>query len=1016
MKARPAQPRQKSLLRRLLALMIIFVVLLGLITVSSAWWLGTSEQGSRWLADHATRLLPALQLDIESGSLADGFNLGHVAWQTPDLSVQAFDVQLAWSPSCLLASRLCLTELKIDRLEIVNNAKPSAGPTELPEFMSPVHFTVTVLAINQLMVSGVASEALIIDKLKSRHVALRGEQLSVKQLQLQLLNAQIEMAGELRLVGDYPLSLSVTTTLQALQQPLNMQLSGTVRLLQFELVEIEALPLRLTGTLAPLEPELWVQAQLVAQQPFDWQVDGTTLAIKSLDAVMSGDMASMTLAVTGVVSEPSLGDVPVAVKARWRDGHIWLDKGELQIQQYPLQVTGEMVWTQAPLPYLHDVKISHGASLLSLQGSLADGGIDWSLTTPALSDYLPLSGHARAQGKLKEAGGGYAVTINAQAQELIVDKNVNDVLSDVAGAALQLQCRLQLDRVDQPVRLFCANGSATLPATNWTPASEWVLQQTPGHLLQLQQGQLSVSPVCFQEQTNADLQLCLTDAFVLSANAYSELRFDLGNVPLAWFDGYIGSNANLTGDADIQVQVTRRAAVSPGAKVVNVADTPVVDWQTRIAEYGALQGSVDLAKQAVTVRGAAIDLAPLRQLYPALGQLSGNLDVNLRARIQNGRPWVTGKVSVSDGQLGIIGETGLFASSRLQLELLGQQAKLQGHVAAEGGPAQLSGTIDWRTPEWQAQFQLLADDLNITPLPGVSLQLVPDLTLTASPQRTHLQGDIYIPSGLIDLSHVSGSPDVVSVSLDTQIVGEQPRQETNMLFSSAITVRLGEAVRFKGYGLVGSLFGSGELEKPAGGDLLARGSVGIVDGRWRAYGQDLLVEDGRLEFNGPLDKPYLRLRAERRQTNAGDTVGVLVDGPLADPRVQLFSSEAMSEQERMHYLITGRRMDAATISADGAAAQAAVAMGLSSANQQLGKTAEQFGIQGFALGTEMGERGQEAQVSGYFGSNLYLKYSYSMFEPGTAFSARYRLTDRFQIEGYQSTNSALNFLWYIRRR
>ena len=212
------------------------------------------------------------------------------------------------------------------------------------------------------------------------------------------------------------------------------------------------------------------------------------------------------------------------------------------------------------------------------------------------------------------------------------------------------------------------------------------------------------------------------------------------------------------------------------------------------------------------------------------------------------------------------------------------------------------------------------------------MQLVPDLTLTASPQRTHLQGDIYIPSGLIDLSHVSGSPDVVSVSLDTQIVGEQPRQETNMLFSSAITVRLGEAVRFKGYGLVGSLFGSGELEKPAGGDLLARGSVGIVDGRWRAYGQDLLVEDGRLEFNGPLDKPYLRLRAERRQTNAGDTVGVLVDGPLADPRVQLFSSEAMSEQERMHYLITGRRINAATISADGAAAQAAVAMGLATRN------------------------------------------------------------------------------------
>jgi autotransporter translocation and assembly factor TamB len=1005
--------RQKSLLRRLLAAMIIFVFLLVLIVVSSAWWLGTSEQGSRWLAYFAVDLVPDLQLEIESGSLAEGFKLRYVAWQTADFSVQAFDVKLAWSPSCLLASRLCLSELKMERLDIVSRAKPSPGPIELPEFVSPLFLTVTVLEIDQLTVSGVAGEPLVFERIESRNVALRRERLSAKRLHLQLLEQQMTIAGELRFVDDYPLSLTVAATVSALQQPLNAKLSGTVRQLQFELAEIEALPLRLIGTLSPLEPKFRVQAQLVAQQSFDWPVDDTTLAIKSLDAVISGDMASLTLAVTCVVSEPLLGDVPLVAKARWRDGHIWLDKGELQIQQYPLQVAGEIVWAQDLLPYLRDVRISHGASLLSLQGSFADGGIDWSLVAPALSDYLPLSGHASAQGKLKQAGSGYAVTINAQAQELIVDKNVSDVLSDVAGAALQLQCRLQLDMADQPMQLFCASGSATLPATNWSPSSEWALQQLPSHLLQFQQGELSLSPVCLQEQTSADLQLCLTDIFVFSANDYSELRFDLGNIPLAWFDRYIGSKASLTGDADIQVQVTRSDAVSQGASIVDALE---IDWQARIAAYGLLQGRIDLPMQAMTVRGAAIDLAPLRQLYPDLGQLSGSLDVDLNASMKDGSPWVTGAASVHDGKLGIIGQAGLLASSLLQLELLGQQAKLQGQVAVEGGPAQLTGSIDWRTADWQAQLHLLADSLSIAPLPGVSLQLVPDLTLSASPQRTHLQGDVFIPSGVIDLSHLTGSPEVVSVSLDTQIVGERPQDDASVQFSSAVTVHLGDAVRFRGYGLVGRLFGSGALEKPADGNLLARGSVGVVDGRWRAYGQDLLVEDGRLEFNGPLDEPYLRLRAERRQTRAGDTVGVLVDGPLADPRIQLFSSEAMSEQERMHYLITGRRMDETTISTDGAAAQAAVAMGLASANQQLGKTAEQFGIQGFELGTEMGERGQEAQVSGYFGANLYLKYSYSMFEPGTAFSARYRLTDRFHIEGYQSTNSALNLLWYIRRR
>lgn len=989
---------QNSSLWRVFAVAISFVVLPVLLIVLGAWWLGTSDQGSRWLANKATQFVPTLQLDINSGNLTDGFNLRKVVWQEQDLLVEAFDVQLAWSPSCLLASRLCLTELKIDRINIVSSAPSSTGPIELPEFVSPVNITVKFLSLNHLALSVLDDETQTIEMLEGRDVVLRNDLLSFKHLQASMLGSRVELAGEVQFTGDYPLSLAVNTSLAALQKPLSAKLSGSLRKLAYELTEVEGLPLLLRGTVSPLEKEMSMQTRLVAQQPFDFNLDNTNLAVKTLDATFIGNFDAMTIDLDGVISDASLGDVPIKVMASWRDGHIFLTEGELQLGKYPLKVVGEAFWKEGQSPLFQNVEISQAAATLSLQGDLSKGGLDWSLAIPDLSDYLPSTGHAKLHGNLALLGGGYTATVNVSAKELAV--------KDVAGATLALQCQLQIDAVQEPVNLTCVEGLVTLPKIQWLPTSDWQILSVPTNLFQWHQGQLSVSPICLEEQTNPELRLCLTEDFYISTNDYSELQLDLAKLPLKWFDGYVPVKAGLSGDADVRIQVASSQAA-----------LQVVDWQVRVADYGALEGNVELVDDgALTVRGANIDLAPLRNLYPELGELSGRLNVDVRASLKADRPWLTGTASIQDGRLGVIGQTGLFASSLLQLDMQGQQAELKGQVAAEGGPAELSGTIDWRTPDWQAQVRLLADSLDIEPLPGVTLQLVPDLLLSASPKRTHLSGEIFIPSGQIDLSHVSGSPEVVIVSQDTQIVGEELSEETSTPFSAAIKVSLGDAVRFKGYGLVGRLFGSGELEKPAIGDLLARGTVGVVDGRWRAYGQDLLVDDGRLEFNGPLDEPYLKLRAQRQQTSTGDTVGVLVDGPLDDPRIQLFSSETMSDQERMHYLITGRHMDGSGVSTDGAAAQAAVAMGLSSANQQLGKTAEQFGIQGFALGTEMGERGQEAQISGYFGSNLYLKYSYSMFEPGTAFSARYRLTERFFIEGYQGTNSAMNLLWYIRRR
>ncbi len=65
--------------------------------------------------------------------------------------------------------------------------------------------------------------------------------------------------------------------------------------------------------------------------------------------------------------------------------------------------------------------------------------------------------------------------------------------------------------------------------------------------------------------------------------------------------------------------------------------------------------------------------------------------------------------------------------------------------------------------------------------------------------------------------------------------------------------------------------------------LHINGQVDIPAGRFRAYGQDLIVRKGQIQFSGPADQPFLNLEAIRNPDNTADGViaGVKVTG-LAD--------------------------------------------------------------------------------------------------------------------------------------
>ena len=82
------------------------------------------------------------------------------------------------------------------------------------------------------------------------------------------------------------------------------------------------------------------------------------------------------------------------------------------------------------------------------------------------------------------------------------------------------------------------------------------------------------------------------------------------------------------------------------------------------------------------------------------------------------------------------------------------------------------------------------------------------------------------------------------------------------------------------------------------------GTVNTDLGTFRAYGQDLQIESGRIAFADAPGNPSIDIVAVRRNINV--RVGVRLYGTAQQPLVKLFSEPAMPDSERLSWLVLGR--------------------------------------------------------------------------------------------------------------
>jgi translocation and assembly module TamB len=405
------------------------------------------------------------------------------------------------------------------------------------------------------------------------------------------------------------------------------------------------------------------------------------------------------------------------------------------------------------------------------------------------------------------------------------------------------------------------------------------------------------------------------------------------------------------------------------------------------------------------------DLGLISVVAPNLQNVRGRIqaDFSLAGRLD--KPSLQGKAELQDGAVDIP-EAGI----ELRTITLRAQASdldrltLEGLVESGKGVLNLNGeTLLQPERGFPSKLRIQGKDWVALNIPEAEVHVSPDFSIEHSRERTDLAGEIHIPYARIRLRKLPES--VKKSSSDLVIVGgDSPsEQPTDPRFHTTLRIILGDRVSFDGLGLRAKLTGNLQVIDEPGRPVMGRGRIGVTEGTYRAYGQDLKIERGYALFaDSPVDNPGLDVQAVRE---AGEvTAGVRVTGTLKSPKLSLFSTPTMNKTEVISYLLTGRAPGESGGSISLSAAM--MASGAGSITEEIGR---QLGLEELRLETESTLSEASVVAGTYLSPRLYVQFVNDLVSRETIMRLRYDLTDRLQIQTESGRYQGADIFYIIER-
>ncbi len=385
------------------------------------------------------------------------------------------------------------------------------------------------------------------------------------------------------------------------------------------------------------------------------------------------------------------------------------------------------------------------------------------------------------------------------------------------------------------------------------------------------------------------------------------------------------------------------------------------------------------------------DMAQFEGISEALGKLSGNISGAFELAGTQAAPLIRGdlkgdKLSAEIPAAGIILKDGALNVNAAQDKFL-----LSGSLSSGGGKLEFTGAYSPKQDKERVLLQITGDRVLLVDIPSARVIGSPDLKLTHDGKLIRVTGKMTVPEANVQLDRFESS---VVRSNDVVIVDAPPVPQDAPIRAD-VAIVLGENVLLKGFGLNGKLAGSLKIRERPNKPSTGRGEIQVT-GTYKAYGQDLLIERGKLLFAAsPLEDPGLDIRAVRKIDKI--KAGVQVRGTAKQPELTVWSDPVFEQSEVLSYIVLGRGLKGASGADSALVNQAANALGTAGGNLLAKGIGQRIGLE---LGVEtLSEIGGPAFTAGrYLSPRLYIGYGQGLFNPQTLFILRYKLFDSYEIE------------------
>ena len=364
---------------------------------------------------------------------------------------------------------------------------------------------------------------------------------------------------------------------------------------------------------------------------------------------------------------------------------------------------------------------------------------------------------------------------------------------------------------------------------------------------------------------------------------------------------------------ELKAQGTRLGLASASFAIpVTRSDESALNWT--VAPAAPLAGSVSVDMQDISWGGAAFGSDNNLRTAGKLAlqsDLMGTLD----------KPRLKGRVRGDDLTVALLDQgiwlehgtlAAHFDEEAVHMEVLDFSAPHQAipkdpllknlKLAAGPGKLRASGVMDLAGE--RGNLEVTASLLPLAQRPDRWIIASGNGRATLENNMLTLRGTLAADAGLL-AQPTAGRPhlpdDVVVVGKD---IDGAAQPERRLRINVEAGLNLGERFYIRASGLQGRLDGELQLRGEPGRPLRAMGTIAARDTKFEAYGQNLVVERGMVNFQGPIDDPALNILALRK--GLAVEAGVEVTGTVRQPKVRLVSTPDLPDLEKLSWIALGR--------------------------------------------------------------------------------------------------------------